>query len=98
MSQFYLLILFTTFSLFGHSHTFEVKLYDWLKVYIWSRISQPCRNKDSIPSKCLLFTAAQRLVLGYFSLDLLLGRGRLATFSSFSCAEKKFKSRRVRYD
>ena len=31
------------------------------------------------------FTAAQRLVLGYFSLDLLLlGRGHLATFSPIS--------------
>ena len=73
-------------------------------------------------------TASQRLVLGYFSLDLL-GRGRLATntfvgsvgkgtfgyfffiflylllkrghlvtFTLSVLAEKKFQSRRVRYD
>ena len=48
----------------------------------------------------IIFTAAraQPLVLCYFSLDLFfLGRGHLVTFLLSVLAEKKFKSKRVKY-
>ena len=68
----------------------------YLRISFMSKIGWKGENNFSDVST--FFTAAQRLVLCYFSLDLFfLGRGHLVTFSLSVLAEKKFKSRRVRY-